>query len=100
VATYANGTDLNSSQETTQKSPKVGDWFEAEWFDNIVKIPLTIQDSSIWYANLIASEDNGQGIQDGGKCMIDCNSATTLIFTDVKTGSPWFDSEDALCSDT
>ena len=39
-----------------EETPRVGDWFEANWFDSLVKIPLTIDDGTNWYANLIVGE--------------------------------------------
>ena len=44
--------------------------------------------------------DNGNNVQTGGKCILDCNSASTIIFPDNKVVTAWFDDEDALCTDT
>ena len=68
VLSLVRGAELLESQK-----PKLKDWWDAEWFDNLVKIPLLIDERSLWYANLIPVENNG------GYCMIDNNSAYTLI---------------------
>ena len=76
------------------------DWFDAEWFDDLIKIPLMIDDNSLWYANLIAGgASSTDTVQDGGICMIDNNGATTIIFPDNKTQSPWYNvaTGDAIC---
>ena len=73
------------------------DWFEAEWFDGLVKIPLLIDNSSIWYANLQA---NGQT---GGYCLLDNNSVYTVTFKRKDdTGAYWFDrnQDGVFCDDT
>ena len=78
--------------ELKSDKPHLKDWFDAEWFDNLVKIPLLIDENSLWYANLIAVNTDDSGtLQDGGICMVDNNGATTIIFPDWKTGTPWYD---------
>ena len=47
-----------TGQQVEESSPKVGDWFEAEWFNDLVKIPLTIDDGTNWYANLIVGPED------------------------------------------
>ena len=39
---HANYGDEIQEASKVDESPKVGDWFEANWFDDLVKIPLTI----------------------------------------------------------
>ena len=68
------GSDLPKEQK-----PHLKDWADAEWFDGVVKIPLLIENKSLWYANLIAVGDSYN--QTDGVCMVDCNGATTLIWT-------------------
>ena len=77
--------------------PHLKDWFWALWFNNLIKIPLSIDVNSLWYANLSAVNTNGSGtVQDGGKCMVDNNGATTIIFpTDKTTADPWYDKSKA-----
>ena len=81
-----------SKSADLKAKPHLKDWFDAEWFDNLVKIPLEIDENSLWYANLIAVNTDGSDVmQDGGICMVDNNGATTIIFPDWKTGTPWYD---------
>ena len=44
--------DLKNEGKTTGEKPMLKDWFEAEWFDGVVKIPLSIEDSTLWYMDL------------------------------------------------
>ena len=50
-------TPATAEETVEQASPKVGDWFEANWFDDLVKIPLTIDQGTNWYANLIVGPE-------------------------------------------
>ena len=47
-----------AQKQVEESSPKVGDWMHAEWFDDLVKIPLTIDDGTNWYANLIVGPED------------------------------------------
>ena len=49
---------VSAEKQVEESSPKVGDWFEAEWFNDLVKIPLTIDDGTNWYANLIVGDED------------------------------------------
>ena len=59
---------------------RLKDWFEAAWFDGVVKIPLTIDDS-LWTADLYSFRPDTGGLTDGGVCVLDNNSASTVIFS-------------------
>lgn len=85
------GSDLPKEQK-----PHLKDWADAEWFDGVVKIPLLIENKSLWYANLIAVGDSYN--QTSGVCMLDCNGATTIIWTQEDN---WFsDIYGADCDET
>jgi len=45
---------LTQARDLKQEKPHLQDWFDAEWFNGVVKIPLSIQESSLWYADLVA----------------------------------------------
>ena len=86
---------------TETERPHLMDWNDAMWFDDLVKIPLLIDEKTVWYANLIAGgASDSDPIQNGGYCMLDNQSAYTVIFPDETTDLPWFspDSGDAVCS--
>ena len=57
---------------------RLKDWYEAAWFDGMVKIPLTI-DNSLWVADLYITDSDGV-VYDGGYCVIDNNSGSTVIY--------------------
>lgn len=57
----------------------------------MVKIPLIIEDS-LWVADLYTYDKNDGDLMDGGYCMIDNNSAATVIYSTNLTGEDeWFD---------
>ena len=63
------------------QAKRLTDWFEAEWFDDLVKIPLTNLDSSLWYANLAPCNDEGcTDVWGGGKCFVDNNNPYTIVY--------------------
>ena len=62
-----------------EETPHLKNWADAEWFNGLVKIPLLIENKSLWYANLIAVGSSYN--QTNGVCMLDCNGANTLIYT-------------------
>ena len=62
-----------------EEKPHLKDWADAEWFDGVVKIPLLIENKSLWYANLIAVGDSYN--QTDGVCMLDNQGSMTLIWT-------------------
>ena len=68
-------------------SKRLTDWFEAEWFSGLVKIPLTIDDSALWYANVAPCQNNDcSDTISGGKCLIDNNNPYTILYANGKTG--------------
>ena len=69
----------------SKRSHELKDWFHAEWFDNLVKIPLIIDERTVWYANLIPNDD------EAGYCLIDNNSAYTVVFPTYGTATNWYD---------
>ena len=48
--------EIKVEESVGEETPRVGDWFEANWFDELVKIPLSIDEGTNWYANLIVGE--------------------------------------------
>ena len=59
MLSFGQTAELQAAEETVEEtSPKVGDWFEAEWFNTLIKIPLTIDDGTNWYANLIVGDED------------------------------------------
>ena len=69
---------------------RLKDWFEAAWFDGVVKIPLRV-DQTLWTADLYSFDPNTSELVDGGFCVLDNNSAYTMIFGHAITGVPnWF----------
>ena len=62
-----------------EETKHLKNWADAEWFDGVVKIPLLIENKSLWYANLIAVGSSYN--QTSGVCMLDCNGGATLIWT-------------------
>lgn len=90
-------------EETSEQSasPKVGDWFEANWFDDLVKIPLTIDQGTNWYANLIVGDEDSQNT--AGKCMFDNNSPRMVIYpgyTASGTQDDWYTAPANTCDTT
>ena len=85
------------------EAKRLKDWFEAEWFADLVKIPLTIDDSALWYANLAPcqNEDCSETIS-GGKCIIDNNNPYTILYPNSKTGEhqTWDSYDFDACGDT
>ena len=71
---------------------RLTDYFEAAWFDGMVKIPLTIDDS-LWVADMYSFYPDTDTIQDGGVCILDNNSAASVIFSRWITGDEdnWFE---------
>ena len=72
---------LTQARPLEEEKPHLKDWFEASWFDGVVKIPLTIDNSEIWYADLNVWNSNIFDYDEGGVCMIDNNSPRTVIFS-------------------
>ena len=69
---------------------RLKDWFEASWFDGVVKIPLRVDDS-LWTADLYTFHPDTSELIDGGICVLDNNSASTMIFGKRITGvNNWF----------
>ena len=64
--------------ESVETTPRVGDWIQAEWFDDVVKIPLTINLNTVWYANLIIGEEDDEAT--GGYCLFDNNSPRSVVY--------------------
>ena len=85
---------------TEAETPRVGDWFEANWFDSLVKIPLAIDGGSNWYANLIVGAADAE--QTGGLCMFDNNSEYTMIYPyySTATWADWYKPVANTCSAT
>lgn len=81
-------------------APRVGDWFEANWFDDLVKIPLIVYGATTWYANLIVGEKDNE--QTGGYCLFDNNSPRTVIVPAYRGSSwdDWYTPTAATCDDT
>ena len=81
---------------------RLTDYFEASWFDGMVKIPLTIDDS-LWVADMYSFRPDNGAIQDGGVCILDNNSAASVILSTWITGDEenWFEgfSNYNTCSD-
>ena len=76
----------------------MGDWFEANWFDDLVKIPLTIDQGTNWYANLIVGDEDSQNIN--GKCMFDNNSPRMVIYpgyTAAGSQNDWYTAPENTC---
>ena len=73
------------TESEVSETPRVGDWFEANWFDDLIKIPLVIAGGVSWYANLIVGDKDSE--QTGGLCMFDNNSPLTLIYPSGSTRS-------------
>lgn len=66
----------------------------------MVKIPLTIQDSTLWYADLQAWDPESGSYEKGGRCFIDNNNPRTVIFNKWASSSVtnfWFDEDLANC---
>ena len=70
-----------NAAEAQHESKRLTDWFDAEWFDNMVKIPLSIDDSPIWYLNSIPClTENCATSVAGGKCYLDNNNPYTVFY--------------------
>ena len=94
-----------ANAEPEHESKRLTDWYDAEWFDDLVKIPISIDDSAIWYANLIpclddTCADSGEYVA-GGNCIIDNNEGVTIFYGSnlIVGNAPWtsrsFDTCDA-----
>ena len=83
------------TEEQSEEKPKLKDWFEAEWFDGLVKIPLMIENSAVWYARLSVGEVGAEN--NGGICTIDNNSPVTMIFNGEFGGDDWYSLDDSIC---
>ena len=79
----------SQARDLKRETPHLQDWFDAEWFDGVVKIPLTIEDSSLWYADLQVMDPDTGALKSGGYCFVDNNSANTLIFNGSQTTDYW-----------
>ena len=88
-------TDLKTSTH-----PQVGDWFDALWWDDLIKIPLTLFNGAIWVGNLQAGDDPATAITNG-TCYFDNNSNMTTIYSNSTTGEDFYDpdSSGAKCDD-
>ena len=77
---------LFAQAEGLKESKRLTDWFEALWFSELVKIPLTLADSAIWYANLMPCEDEtcGEGEQiSGGKYFVDNQNPYFIVLNNA-----------------
>jgi len=92
---------LTQASPLKEEKPHLQDWFEASWFDGVVKIPLTIDNSEIWYADLDVWNPDDFDYDFGGKCMVDNNSPRTVIFSPEVTGQDrWMKTKDSVCDST
>ena len=84
--------------ETTE-APLVGDWFDANWFDEIIKIPLIIGGNTSWYANLMVGA--ADSMQTEGYCLFDNNSPRTVIYPSTQTSgtTDWYIPPVATCDE-
>ena len=61
-----------------------------------MKIPLTIDQGTNWYANLIVGDEDSQNIN--GKCMFDNNSPRMVIYPGYSgTKADWYTAPDNTC---
>ena len=79
----------------------LADWAEAQWFNGVVQIPLTIDKTlqTSWIADMMLYA--GDKMYHGGYCAIDNTSTTSLIFsTSLTPQGIWFSTNYAACTST
>ena len=85
--------------DTTNHPHELKDWTHSTWFDGMVKIPLVV-DNTLWVADLYSYDPSDDSLENGGYCVIDNNSASTVIFGAGLMGEDedWVTREQLGCS--